>query len=244
MQLTPPVKKLHTFLEEYKSHLPLNIFPFYWKPGWRVWLGEFTEARPEGERGVATSAALSSPPGECLWYCDLGTRGPERRKRAGKIVLQSPNLPPTSQASTHKQDSYTNLASDCSFDETQVRRREAALQKRGWNTHTHRHSYYQKHLLCQQRLHREESGTLLSPGSRDLLEEVKKRGTWMDTLCSLSGLDPLWVSLRWIINSLTSIANQNSDKNIWRLLKKNCIQSSVFAIYAPLFLEKSLFLTL
>jgi len=51
-----------------------------------VGLGEFTEARPEGERGVATSAALSSPPGECLWYCGLGTRGPERRKRAGKIV--------------------------------------------------------------------------------------------------------------------------------------------------------------
>lgn len=92
-------------------------------------MGELTEARPEGERGVAT--ALSSPPGECLWYCGLGTRGPDRRKRAGKIVLQSPNLPPTLQASTHKQDSYTNLASDCSFDETQVRRREAGLQKRG-----------------------------------------------------------------------------------------------------------------
>lgn len=59
-----------------------------------------------------------------------GTVAP-RRKRAGKIVLQSPNLPPASQASTHKQDSYTNLASDCSFDETQVRRREAGLQKRG-----------------------------------------------------------------------------------------------------------------
>ncbi|KAI2666162.1 Multidrug resistance-associated protein 1 [Labeo rohita] len=72
--------------------------------GLRVGLGEFTEARPEAERGVTTSAALSSPPGECLWYCGLGTRGPERRKRAGKIVLQSPILPPTWQASVHKQD--------------------------------------------------------------------------------------------------------------------------------------------
>ncbi len=105
---------------------------------------------------VTTSAALSSPPGECLWYCGLGTRGPERRKRAGKIVLQSPNLPPTWQASAHKQDSYTNLVSDCSFDKTQVRTQEAGLQKRGWNTHsgttTVKHTYIANRNYIDRRL--------------------------------------------------------------------------------------------
>lgn len=63
------------------------------------------------------------------------------------------------------------------------------LRKKGGETHTGTTTI--KHLLCQQRRHRQESGTLL----RDLLEEGKKKGAWMDTLCSLSGLDPLWVSL-------------------------------------------------
>lgn len=44
-------------------------------------------------------------------------------------------LPPTWQACTYKQDSYTNLVSDCSFDKTQVRTQEAGLQK-GAETHT------------------------------------------------------------------------------------------------------------
>ncbi len=97
-------------------------------------LGEFTEARPEGERCVTTSAALSSPPGECLWYCGLGTRGPEQRKRAGKIVLLQIQVqifhPPGRPALIN-----TNLVSDCSFDKTQVRTQEAGLQK-GAETHT------------------------------------------------------------------------------------------------------------
>lgn len=128
MPLEPPVNSYTHSLFAIK-HFPCPLKSSM--KGLRVGLGEFTEARPEAERGVTTSAALSSPPGECLWYCGLGTRGPERRKRAGKIVLQSPILPPTWQASVHKQVSYTNLVSDCSFDKTQVRTQEAGLQKRG-----------------------------------------------------------------------------------------------------------------
>ncbi|KAL1278364.1 hypothetical protein QQF64_025037 [Cirrhinus molitorella] len=97
----------------------------------RVGLGEFTDAKPEGKRGVATSVVLSSPQGSVCGTVASAHVGQSDEREQGKIVLQSPILPPTWQASAHKQDSYTNLVSDCSSDKTQVRTQEAGLQKRG-----------------------------------------------------------------------------------------------------------------
>ncbi len=156
--------------------------------GGRVGLGEFTEARPEGERCVTTSAALSSPPGECLW---------PRHTWAGATKESREDSFTESKSSTHLAGLHSQTQTWCqTVALTRLKSGHRRLAYKKGLKHTLRHNYCQTHLYCQQKLHIQETGTLLSSGSRDLLKDVKKRRIWMDTLCSLSGLDPLWVSLR------------------------------------------------
>lgn len=142
---------------------------------------------------MAMSVVLSSPPGSvCGTVASEHVGRSHKKEQSKQFYCVQIFHPPGRPALINRRVTQT-CCQTIALTRIKSGHRRLAYKK-GAETQA-QHNYCQTHLHYQQNLHRQESGTLLSSGSR----EVKKRRTWMDSLCSLSGLDPLWVSLRSVM---------------------------------------------